>query len=99
MATRPTTIAPEHDPDIAPHRLLAVSVIEKAISDAQSRATDPQYGEWRQDAIEFLTGGPDLQFWIEVLGADARAVRTLIDGALNGRENGNGAGPKRAKTP
>jgi hypothetical protein len=47
--------------------------------------------QWSDDAIRFLSGGPELDFWIEVLGADERQVRGLIAKALNG--NGNGRRP------
>jgi hypothetical protein len=107
MPTRPASVAPGSDPRITPWRTLAAAVVERALADARGRVRAYERGlgarrSAQADALEFLTSprrAADLSFWIAVLGCDARQVRALIQRALDGRGNGNGRRPKRAKTP
>ncbi len=90
MPTRPRAHSPAADPRIAPERVLAMAVLRAALADTRSAVPAR-----RADAVEFLAGGPDLSLWLDILGCEERAVRSLIEKALNG----NGRGPKRTKTP
>lgn len=102
MSTSPVSW-PEDDARVAPHQLVALAVLQRALGDATSRGGDRHYRERREDARAFLSGGPALDFWIAVLGCDPRDVRAMIARSLNGhghsamREKPNKTGPKRGK--
>jgi hypothetical protein len=49
---------------------LASAVILQALDDLE------RGGEWaREDAAQFLAGGPDLEFWCSIAGVSIDAVR------------------------